>query len=179
MTASGPPCEQLSLWLSDNELKWRPGSKEHGVELARNQSITGFLRHDVPKGKTHLLCFDHDMIPLRETRHILRGDDELAYCGHVGKHGSRGHVGNGDFGAACFRVSADLLQRMGKPWWQTTVVNGVRVECECAYFRKRAEGVGAKAKMVGLVGHQQTCILVPTSEPPGYVVKWAEDLPQP
>jgi len=176
MSAGPPMARQLQEWLRDNGLEWRYGSSEYGLDLARTQNTVDFLRNDVPRGKTHLLGIDNDCVPIRETRHILRGDDELVYCGYVGRHGSRGHVGDGDFGAGCFRVSADLLQRMDEPWWRTTVVDGRRIECECQWFRRQATIAGATAKMVGLIGHQQDCVLVPTQDTPGYAVVWPEEL---
>jgi hypothetical protein len=176
MSYGQPMTRQLQEWLRDNRLDWRYGPAGYGIDLARNQIVNQFVREDVPRGKTHLLGLDHDMVPIRETRHILRGDDELAYCGYCGRHGSRGHVGDGDFGAACFRVSAHLLRHLAKPYWQTTVADGVRIECECEYFRKRAEAKGFSSKMVGIIGHEQSCILMPSSEPTGYSVMWAEAL---
>jgi hypothetical protein len=176
MSAGQPMARQLQEWLRDNQLDWKYGPPGYGIDLARQQITINFLRHCVPVGKTHLIGIDHDQIPIRETRHILRGDDELAYCGYCGRHGSRGHVGDGDFGAGCFRVSADLLNRMAQPWWQTTVVNGVRTECECQWFRKRAEAVGATSKMVGLIGHRQECVLIPSDAATGYSVVWDEEL---
>jgi hypothetical protein len=175
--SGGPPMtRQLAEWLKENKLDWRYGSGEYGIDLARQQNTVWFLRECGLRGKTHLLGIDHDMVPIRETRHILRGNHELVYCGYCGRHGSRGHVGDGDFGAGCFRVSADLLNRMAQPWWQTTVVNGVRTECECQWFRKRAEAVGATSKMVGIIGHRQECVLVPSNDAPGYAVMWDEQL---
>lgn len=176
MSGGRPMTRQLQEWLAENRLDWRYGSGEYGIDLARNQNVNYFLNHDVPQGKTHLLGIDHDMVPIRETRHILRGDDELVYCGYCGRHGSPGHVGDGDFGAACFRASVGLLKRMAHPWWRTTVVGGHRVECECAWFRRRAAKAGAAARMVGLIGHRQECVLVPSGEAPGYAVMWDEEL---
>lgn len=176
MSSGGPMTRQLALWLSENGISWGWGSSEYGIDLARSHNCTKFLRHYAPLGFTHLLGIDHDMIPIRETRHILRGDNELIYCGYNGRHGSKGHAGDGDFGAACFRVSADLLNRMEQPWWNTTVIDGRRRECECLWFRRRAIAAGATVRMVGLIGHEQKCIIVPSDDPPGYIVVWPEQL---
>jgi len=176
MSYGQPMTRQLQEWLRDNKLNWRYGPSGYGIDLARNQIVNQFLREDVSRGKTHLLGIDDDMIPIRETRHILRGNEEFAYCGYCGRHGSRGHIGDGDFGAACFRVSAHLLRHLIKPYWKTTSVNDARIECECEYFRKRAEAKGFTAKMVGIIGHRQNCVLVPSKDAPGYVVVWDEEL---
>jgi hypothetical protein len=182
MSAGPPMTQQLQEWLYTNKLDWCYGSKEYGIDLARNQNIVRFLKEFVPLGKTHLIGIDHDMVPIPETQGILMGTDDLVYCGYTGRHGSRGHHGPNDFGAACFRVSKVLLQQLVYDpisdtrgiWWKTTDAGGVRVECECQYFRKRAKRLGVIAEMVGLIGHQQTCIIVPEGD--GYKVMWEEAL---
>lgn len=177
MSGGPPPCESLSLWLSRHRLDWRTGSKEYGIDAAREHNFARFLREDVPNGKRYLLGIDHDMVPLPETESILSEPGDLLYCGYVGRHGSRGHYGDGDFGMGCFRVSATLLSKIEPPWCQTTVTDGRRVECECQWFRHRAEAAGAASKMVGHIGHEQRCILLPTSTELGWSVAWPRDLP--
>ena len=172
MSNGQPMTRILSSWLYENKLDWYYGSQEYGIDLARNQNITRFLREDCPRGFTHLLTIDNDMIPIRETRHILRGEDELAYCGYVGRHGSKGHYGNDDFGCACARYSVAVLKTLSPVWFKTTERNGVRIECECTYFANHAKLHGYKSKMVGLIGHEQKCILIPTDN--NYEVLWEE-----
>jgi hypothetical protein len=172
--SAGQSCSQiLGSWLSAYKLDWRYGSEVYGIDLARGQNINRFLEFDVPKGKTHLLCIDHDMIPLIETNKILTSPGDLIYCGYCGRMGSPGHYGDDDFGCACFRVSAKLLMTMQKPYFQTTVVDDVRTECECKYFLKKTQG----AKMVGTIGHLQECILIPTPQTTnGWSLAWKKDL---
>jgi hypothetical protein len=170
--SGGPPaCKPLGLWLSRHCPGWRYGSGEYGYNVARNQSITRFLREDVPAGKAHLLMFDHDMVPLPETEAILTEPGDMLYCGFAGKHGSRGHYGPGDFGFACSRLSADLLTKIAYPWSVDTIREGRRVQCECSFFRQRAAAIAVEPRMVGIVGHEQTCILLPDSKR-GWKIKW-------
>jgi len=176
--SGGPPaCKLLGPWLARHCPDWRYGSGEYGYNVARNQSITRFLREDVPAGKTHLLMFDHDMVPLPATDAILTEPGDMLYCGFVGRAASHGHKGPGDFGFACSRLSGRLLDQMGYPWSVDRIEGGRRVQCECAFFRKRAEAAGATPRMVGIVGHEQTCILLPTETELGWAVAWPQDLP--
>ena len=171
--SGGPPANKLlGPWLAWHCPDWRYGSGEYGYNVARNQSITRFLGEDVPAGKTHLLMLDHDMVPIAETNAILELPGDLLYCGFVGRCASKGHKGHGDFGWACSRISAELLSRVGYPWSRDTIEDGRRVECECTFFRKRAAALGAKPRMVGIVGHEQTCILLPTETELGWAVAW-------
>ena len=171
-----PASRGLGLWLSHHGLDWRYGSSEYGVDTIHNQNITRFLREDVPRGKTDLLSIDADMVPLPETDAILSEPGNLLYCGHVGRYGSRGHKGDGDFSIGCYRASADLLELMGPPWVQTIVAGGVRVHCECNFFRHRAAQEGAVARQAGIIGHEQRCILIPTNTDLGWAVAWPTDL---
>jgi hypothetical protein len=177
--SGGPPaCKPLGLWLSRHCPDWRYGSGEYGYNVARNQSITRFLREDVPKGKTHLLMLDHDMVPLPDqtTDAILTEPGDMLYCGFVGRAASHGHKGQGDFGFACCRLSAGLLEKVGYPWSRDRVDGGRRTQCECAFFRWRAATIGESPRMVGIVGHEQTCILLPTDTELGWAVAWPRDL---
>lgn len=172
MSRGEPPCRPLALWLSEHFLDWRYGSQDYGIDHARNQNIRRFLREDVPRGKTHLLSIDSDMVPVGDTAEILIAQGELVYCGYVDRWGSRGHVGQGDFGAACFRASAELLARMPDPWFQMRYRDGRRVSCECSYFHQMAQQAGAESRQVGIIGHQQTCVLVPAATESGWSLQW-------
>jgi hypothetical protein len=178
MSSGAPVNRLLGLWLMKHQLDYCYGSPENlaGVDVARNQTITRFLREDVPKGKKYLLGFDHDMIPLESTRHILTEPGELIYCGYAGRHGSKGHYGNDDFGMSCFRTSVDVLVRMQYPWCQNTMLNGAKINCECNFFHQKVLGLGIKPKMVGIIGHEQTCILIPSKTELGWSLLWSEDI---
>jgi len=175
ISSNGKPCSRiLGKWLNNYKLDWRYGSPENYTELARNQNINRFLKLDVPKGKEYFLGIDQDMIPLIETNKILTSPGDLLYCGHAGRHGTKGHYGDDDFSAACFRVSARLLMTLQKPYFKITVVDDVRTECECKYFLRKTQ---VKAKMVGIIGHEQTCILIPNvSAKMGWALAWEEDI---
>jgi hypothetical protein len=176
MSAGPPATRVLGRWLSCYGIDWRYGSTEYGIDTARNHNFNRFLEFDVPNGKTHLLCVDHDMIPLIDSRGVLIVPGDLVYCGYCGRHGSKGHYGDNDLGMGCFRVSADLLSKMARPFCKTTVIDDVRVECECAHFLRQA---GGKSMMAGTIGHEQTCILIPAPKATkGWALAWPEDLGQ-
>ncbi|MEI8374804.1 MAG: hypothetical protein WCJ35_18425 [Planctomycetota bacterium] len=174
MSRGEPPCRPLALWLSENFLDWRYGSQDYGIDHARNQNIRRFLREDVSAGKTHLLSIDADMVPVESTAEILTEPGELLYCGYVDRFGSRGHIGQGDFGAACFRASAELLARMGDQWFEMGYHNGKRIACECSYFHNIAQQAGGRSRQVGVIGHQQTCVLVPAETETGWILQWPQ-----
>jgi len=172
-----PPNTLLSLWLCARGLvDWRPSSYDYDVGEVRNQAVRRFLHEDIPAGKRHLLLIDDDIVPLPESEAILSAEGELVYCGSVGPFGTRGHYGDGDFGENCCRMSHRLLQRMAYPYFKTEYREGVRVACDGRRFRDQAAANGIPSQMVGIVGHQQTCILVPINEPPGYRVAWPHEL---
>ena len=175
MSRGEPPCHNLARWLSQFP-DWKYGSQDYGIDHARNQNIRRFLTEDVSNGKDYLLMVDTDMVPCPTTNNILTSMGELIYCGYVDRHGTTGHAGNGDFGAAFFRVGKNLLQTMPDPWFKMEYKDGKRVECECNYFRKAAERTGIYSKMVGVVGHQQTCVLIPQANEAGYELAWEEYL---
>jgi hypothetical protein len=161
MSAGQPACRSLGAWLGRHGLDWRYGSQDYGIDLARNQNITRFLNRDVSAGKTHLLMIDHDMVPVPATAAILESDGDLFYCGYVDRFGTPGHFGDNNFGAACFRASADLLNRMQRPWFATGFHDGRRVRCECFHFAALATACGAQSRMAGIIGHEQHCVLLP------------------
>jgi hypothetical protein len=176
MSRGEAPCRILSLWLSQHCPGWRYGSTDYGIDTARNQGIRRFLKEDVPNGFTHFMSIDADMVPVDETDAILTEPGELLYCGYVDREGSRGHVGNGDFGAACFRASADLLAKMPDPWFRAIEQDGRRVSCECQWFQNLASRANVKPRMVGIIGHQQTCILLPAETDLGWGILWPHNL---
>ena len=173
MSAGQPASRNLGTWLGRHRLEWRYGSEDYGLDHARNQNVRRFLSEDVPRGKRYLLMIDHDMVPIASTSSILRDDGPLVYCGYVDRYGFPGHFGDGDFGAACFRASADLLQAIVDPWFQTLYHAGQRVACECGFFHLQAKRHQAIAKMVGTIGHAQNCVLVPDGGKNRYRVRWS------
>lgn len=173
-----PPCKLLAIWLSRNCPDWRYGSQDYDIAHTRNQNVRRFLREDVPRGKTHLIMIDADMVPVESTMAILHAPGELIFCGFVGASGSHGHLGDEDFGAACFRVSANLLQKLPDPWFETLYTKGVRTCCDCRYFQRLAFRVGVESKMVGIIGHQQTCILLPAKNDLGWGIVWPHEIDQ-
>ena len=94
---------------------------------------------------------------------ILTERGDILYCGFVGAEGIRGHYGDSDFGAACCRISREVLESIPPPWFRfpTNAAVTVRTSCECAHFRARAKSRWP-IRMVGIVGHLQPMVLVPS-----------------
>lgn len=191
-----PPCSLLNEWLRGLPYlcgTWRIGSQEYGIDVARNQNVTRFLREDVPAGRTHLLMIDGDMVPLGPpydlgqgaTAAILKEEGDLIWCGYAGHQGRNGHFGGRSMGCGCLRISADLLKRIPPPWFKTQYNEQMtrRIACECDGFYQLAIRAGAtkNPREVGVIGHQQGgddgCILVPTTNnPAGWNLFWPADL---
>jgi hypothetical protein len=159
------PNRLLARWLENK--CWRYGSPEFPTDVARNQTVNRFLAED--RQFDPLLMIDADMAPLPDQPDGQRGSDailtepgDILYCGFIGAGGIRGHYGNGDFGAACCRISREVLEAMLPPWFRfpTNAASTVRTSCECTYFRARAKSRWP-IRMVGIVGHLQPMILVP------------------
>ena len=171
-----PACKPLSLWLSGHRLDWRYSAYDYHVEEVRNQQVRRFLREDVPAGKVYLLLIDDDMVPVESSNAILTAAGDLMYCGTVGPFGTKGHYGDGDFGENFCRLSARLLKRMAYPYFQTAYQDGVRVACDGRHFRQQAQPF-VTPKMVGVAGHQQTCIVFPDPDSKlGWQLAWPTDL---
>jgi len=173
-----PANKLLSRWLARQGVDWRYSSYDYDVGEVRCQAVTRFLEEDVPRGKTHLLLIDDDMVPVEGSDAILTADGDMIYLGTSGPFGTHGHYGDGDWGENFCRMSADLLRRMAYPFFKTQYRRGVRVACDGAIFRTQAEVLGVTSKMVGLAGHQQQCILVPqlNGTAVGYAVKWPHEI---
>jgi len=161
------PNRLLARWLENK--CWRYGSPEFPTDVARNQTVNRFLAEE--REFDHLLMIDADMVPLpdqpdaqRGTGAIFSEPGDILYCGFVGAEGIRGHYGDGDFGAACCRISRKVLEVMPPPWFRfpTNAAGTVRTTCECAYFRARAKA-RRPIRMVGIVGHLQPMVLIPSS----------------
>ena len=173
MSAGQPACRALGQWLARQGIAWRYGSQDYGIDHARNQNVRRFLAEDVQQGKRFLLMVDHDMVPTPDTLPILTMPGDLLYCGYADRFGTPGHYGPNEFGAACFRASAELLAAMPDPWFLMGYVNGRRVACECGFFRMRAKGIGHAATMAGTIGHEQRCVILPDpNSPRGFVLHW-------
>jgi hypothetical protein len=163
MSYGQPACKELQLWLAGMNVDWRFGLSDYEIDVARNRNVKEFLERDVPAGKQYLLMIDDDMVPVRETNAILAAPGEMVFCGHCSKEGVTAHLGDKNFTAACFRASARLLQSFGPPWFRMGHSGDLlqRTYCECNYFRDRANEVGFDGKMVGVVGHKASCVLLP------------------
>lgn len=169
----------LGRWLAKLGITdWRYSSRDYDVGEVRNQAVTRFLREDVKRGKKYLLLLDDDMVPVASTHAILSALGPIVFCGSAGPFGTRGHYGDGDFGENCCRLEADILRQMRYPYFKACYVNGMRVACDGQQLRSQAVRLGITPKMVGIVGHLQSCILLPEESELGWSVAWPHDLEQ-
>lgn len=145
----------------------------YDVCTARRQSLAHFISRDIPAGATHLIMLDDDMVPVPATEHILVEPGDLAYCGYAGRGGRPRHYGDGDFGCACCRISADLAGRINVATSFDFGFDASRTgvtRCECQTFRDQAVALGFEPKMVGVVGHCVNIVIVPTDK--GVIQRW-------
>jgi hypothetical protein len=171
MSAGAPASRALGQWLSLQGLAWRYGSRDYGLDHARNQNVRRFLADDA--GKDWLLLIDHDMVPTDGTAEILAAPWDLCYCGYADRFGTRGHYGDGNFGAGCCRLSRKLLYAMRDPWFKTTYRDGCRTACECLHFRYAAAEAGYSSHMTGVIGHEQRCVILPDPDSAGgFALHW-------
>jgi hypothetical protein len=164
------PNRLLARWLENK--CWRYGSPEFPTDVARNQTANRFLAED--RQFDHLMMIDADMVPLADQPDGQRGTDaifsepgDILYCGFTGAEGIRGHFGDNDFGSACCRISRKVLESLPPPWFRfpTNAAGTVRTTCECTYFCARAARRWP-IRMVGIVGHLQPMVLVPSTAGP-------------
>jgi hypothetical protein len=150
---------------------------QYDLPLARRQSLANFIAKDVPAGYTHLVQLDDDLVPVPTTEHILVEPGDLVYCGIAGRSGKWGHYGDGDFGAACCRISAKLAADLEVATRFDYGFNADRTEmvrCECQVFNDQARRLGYTSRMVGAVGH-----CVPMTVFPGPVFVLDRDIASP
>jgi hypothetical protein len=87
--------------------------------------------------------------------------------------GQVGHYGDGDFGAACCRISAELAVKLDLATSFDFGFNADCTEmtrCECQVFNDQARRLGYESKMVGVVGHCVNIVIVPTGK--GVIQRW-------
>lgn len=152
-----PATKELGQWLYHQHLDWRYSTKNYDIALTRNQAIQEFLAGD----KQRLFMVNSDMIPLKSTKEILEAEGDLLYCQSIGNKGRHTHYGDGQFNAACCVISRKLLEQLDYPWFCLS-----EDKCDCRSFNDRAKALGYKSRMVGQVGHEQRCILIPHPSQP-------------
>ena len=94
----------------------------------------------------------------------------LRLRGRAGKHG---HYGDGDFGAACCRISAKLALELDVASSFDYGFNADRtavMRCECQVFNDQARRLGYESRMVGVVGHCVNILIVSTGR--GVIQRW-------
>ncbi len=175
----GSACRHLGLWLAGTPIEWAYGPlSSYDLVRTRNRIVQHFLKADVPRGKEYLLMIDANAVPVIPTNEIISTEGDLLYCAMVGREGKSSHCTDGDFGVQCFRVSAKLLQEMSPPWFfPPPDGDGAAKPCECKMFHERAQARGVTAKMVGIIGHLQECIVFPSPESRlGWKIAWPSEL---
>lgn len=181
----GTPCKLLQEWLMECNQTWRVSPKAgYAVDVDRNQTINHFLLHE--PNYTHLIMLDHDMVPSPWCDSLgallMHQEHPLITCGYVGTAGAKGHCGDGEVGASALRVSRELLEQMGAPWFKTIYNDELtmKLDCECNHFKKRALDIGVESKMIGHIGHQQGgnggVILYPSTHKRGFEPAFPCDL---
>jgi hypothetical protein len=175
----GEPNRVLLAWLEQAGLagaEWRFAPDVLGVDLAREVCCNRFLAEIPASGRDHLIMVDADMAPDAEASGILSADGDLVYCGYTGHAGTRGHFGDRDFGCGLCRISAEVLGKVGKPWFVLDRRADVQVACECDCFRVAAGCQGFTSQMVGRCWHQQTILVRPTQDGSGMESQWPRAL---
>lgn len=194
------PNTWLVQWLTRHGLDWRRSDQSiRHMDVAMNRAVTNFLAGE---HYDYFLSINADAVPTESTERLLTEEGDLLYCGHVGSEGSRGHVGDENFGLGCFRASRKLLESMPMPWFEREVNADTPLRgkcwadrgewsppltevpgCECNSFRVKAAGLGKKSRMVGIVGDEQTPggpVLYPApGTKSGWRLAWPGDLDTP
>jgi hypothetical protein len=162
------PNKVLTEWLKRRE---REGYKvvraedANPVDLARNMAVQRFLAEDL-KAK-HLLMVDADAVPLvGHFERLLTEPGDVLYAGHLGSGGLAGHMGNKNFGCHMSRLSRHVLEAVPPPWFKITTNDAgtKHRHCECDWFRDAAAARGFESHQVGIAGHVQEMIIVPTDK---------------
>jgi len=146
---------------------------QYDLPLARRQSLASFIAKDIPAGYTHLVQLDDDLVPVPTMEHILVEPGDLVYCGIAGRGGKWGHYGDGDFGCACCRISAELAGKLDVATSFDYGFDATRtrmLRCECQVFLDQARRLGYEPRMVGVVGHCVNVVIVPTHK--GIIQRW-------
>ena len=171
ITYNQPATKELQTWIAWNKLDWYYGEQSYDVDVTKNRIIQKFLATDVSRGKEYLLCIANDMVPVPSTNNILTQEGNLLYCQSMGNEGRMDHVGDKNFSAACWRAHTKVLQSMTPPWFKNGRTGDCTAQtyCDCVYFKDRAQEQGYDGKQVGIIGHEQRCIIVPHSTEQG---KW-------
>jgi hypothetical protein len=173
------PNPLLFKWLQGLPIDTRMGSFDHPRDVARNHNVTRFIKEDIPRGKNFLVMVNADTVPVMETNEIISREGDFIYCGDRADSGAPGHYGDGDFGPACCRLSANMLLEMQAPLFKLPINENrtVRSGCECVAFRKQAQALGYEPKMVGIVGNLCQCIIFPKPESKtGFSLVWPNQL---
>lgn len=192
MAHRAAPNYRLLQWLNAWKLPWKRGSQVgFAVDIARNQTVNAFMQDDVPRGVTHLLMLDADMIPIIATNGIVSAPADVAYCAYAGHCGTHGH--RSDLGAGCVRLSADVIAKMQRPAYamgRKVPLFKVRANrthdnvrhCECLALTLRAKWAGYSPQKVGTIGHQQGgdsgVVVFPNDKnKTGFSLCWPHELP--
>ena len=182
---------QLINWLRKNNIEYNLYSHAYEPAIARNKAIIDFL----DSNKSTLMMFDGDQIPTEDTKIFEYPDKPLVYCGYPSRNVKlKGHFGDGDFAAGCFRCDREVIlamqskldiinkqlfinnfhfsQALELGWFGRALYNygSVETSCSCDWFNALAKSVGYETEMIGTIGHaiSVTDILFLTKEHTSY-----------
>lgn len=179
-TYNAPATKELQLWLAWTGIDWKYSEGNYEIDVGKNRVVEQFLRDDVSRGKEYLLMIANDMIPLESTVNILTAPGDLVYCQSMGNEGRLDHHGDKQFSAACWRAHKSILSSFGPPWFRMghTGDRTAQTYCDCAYFKDRAQEKGYDGRQVGVIGHEQRCILIPHTEKGKWAMLWTSAWPK-
>lgn len=165
-TYDKPATRELQQWLAWTGIEWRYSEGSYEIDVGKNRVIKQFLEYDITTGKEYLLMIANDMIPVQSTINIITDPRDLIYCQSMGNNGRLDHNGDKNFSAACWRASAKVLRSFGPPWFRMGHSGDITEQtyCDCLYFKDRAQEQGYDGYQVGIIGHEQRCILLPHHE---------------
>ncbi len=83
------------------------------LNVRRNEVLDSFLSAH----RQYALVVDHDMVPDRDTEPVLTAPGDIVSPRAIGRGGGPLFDGDTNIMPACFRVSADALRRIPRPWF--------------------------------------------------------------
>jgi hypothetical protein len=145
----------------------------HTVAAARNGAVIDFLAGEA----SHLILMENGAWPDESSDVILQGDQDAVYLGHVATGGHIGHVGDGELGCACVRLSRACLEAIEPPWFgfEFDKTGSQSIKCDCMMLRDKLHAAGFKTYMVGVIAHRVEMLALPSEDGTSMVIKSKND----
>lgn len=133
------------------------------IGMWRNRVCYWFLKETELE---YLLMIDADMVPIKETIEIVRGEAPLAGCRYIAKDGEDIHREDGRIGCGCMRIRRDVLETVQRPWFAYKQNDdGLEVSrCECERFCDNAREAGIFPLKRGAIGHVMPAVVSPKAD---------------